>query len=65
MAEVATFDFHVTSECSQECAYCWGPMDIPAVDALLRQTDFDAPRHQRHAEGWNRSDDGAPASPAE
>lgn len=32
MAEVATFDFHVTSECSQECAYCWGPMDIPAVD---------------------------------
>jgi MoaA/NifB/PqqE/SkfB family radical SAM enzyme len=32
MAEVATFDFHVTSECSQECAYCWGPMEIPAVD---------------------------------
>lgn len=32
MAEVTTFDFHVTSECSQECAYCWGPMDIPAVD---------------------------------
>jgi MoaA/NifB/PqqE/SkfB family radical SAM enzyme len=32
MAEVATFDFHVTSECSQECPYCWGPMDIPAVD---------------------------------
>lgn len=32
MAEVATFDFHVTSECSQECAYCWGPMDLPAVD---------------------------------
>lgn len=32
MAHVATFDFHVTSECSQECAYCWGPMDIPAVD---------------------------------
>ncbi len=32
MVGVATFDFHVTSECSQECAYCWGPMDIPAVD---------------------------------
>ena len=32
MAEIATFDFHVTSECSQECAYCWGPMEIPAVD---------------------------------
>lgn len=22
---VATVDFHVTSECSQECPYCWGP----------------------------------------
>jgi MoaA/NifB/PqqE/SkfB family radical SAM enzyme len=32
MAEVATFDFHVTSKCSQACAYCWGPMDIPEVD---------------------------------
>lgn len=32
MPEVATFDFHVTSECSQECAYCWGPQDIPEVD---------------------------------
>lgn len=32
MTEVATFDFHVTSRCSQECAYCWGPMDIPEVD---------------------------------
>lgn len=32
MAEVATFDFHVTSECSQECAYCWGPQGIPEVD---------------------------------
>ena len=32
MAEIATFDFHVTSECSQECVYCWGPMEIPAVD---------------------------------
>ena len=32
MADVATFDFHVTSECSQECAYCWGPQGIAAVD---------------------------------
>ena len=32
MAEVETFDFHVTSECSQECAYCWGPQGIDAVD---------------------------------
>jgi MoaA/NifB/PqqE/SkfB family radical SAM enzyme len=30
---VATIDFHVTSECSQECAYCWGPQEVPAVDA--------------------------------
>jgi MoaA/NifB/PqqE/SkfB family radical SAM enzyme len=29
---VSTFDFHVTSECSQECAYCWGPQGIPEVD---------------------------------
>lgn len=32
MPEVATFDFHLTSECSQECAYCWGPQSIPEVD---------------------------------
>jgi len=25
MPPVATIDFHVTAECSQECAYCWGP----------------------------------------
>jgi MoaA/NifB/PqqE/SkfB family radical SAM enzyme len=23
--QVITIDFHVTSECSQECPYCWGP----------------------------------------
>jgi MoaA/NifB/PqqE/SkfB family radical SAM enzyme len=28
MAKVATIDFHVTSECSQECPYCWGPQDF-------------------------------------
>jgi MoaA/NifB/PqqE/SkfB family radical SAM enzyme len=32
MAAVETLDFHVTSECSQECAYCWGPQGIDAVD---------------------------------
>jgi MoaA/NifB/PqqE/SkfB family radical SAM enzyme len=32
MSTVSTFDFHVTSECSQECAYCWGPQGIPEVD---------------------------------
>lgn len=32
MSEVVTFDFHVTSECSQECAYCWGPQGIAEVD---------------------------------
>ncbi len=32
MAAVATFDFHVTSECSQACAYCWGPQGIPGAD---------------------------------
>jgi MoaA/NifB/PqqE/SkfB family radical SAM enzyme len=29
---VATIDFHVTSECSQECPYCWGPQEVEAVD---------------------------------
>lgn len=33
MAQVESFDFHVTSECSQECAYCWGPRGIDAVDS--------------------------------
>jgi len=32
MARVATIDFHVTAECSQECPYCWGPREVPAVD---------------------------------
>lgn len=32
MARIATIDFHVTSECSQECPYCWGPQEVPAVD---------------------------------
>jgi organic radical activating enzyme len=25
---VVTVDFHVTSECSQDCPYCWGPRDF-------------------------------------
>jgi MoaA/NifB/PqqE/SkfB family radical SAM enzyme len=32
VAGVVTIDFHVTSECSQECPYCWGPQDFEAVD---------------------------------
>jgi MoaA/NifB/PqqE/SkfB family radical SAM enzyme len=32
MPAVATFDFHVTSRCSQSCAYCWGPQGVPEVD---------------------------------
>ena len=32
MVKVATIDFHVTSECSQECVYCWGPQGVPEVD---------------------------------
>ena len=27
MSQITTIDFHVTSECNQECPYCWGPMD--------------------------------------
>ncbi len=25
---IATIDFHVTSRCSQDCPYCWGPLDV-------------------------------------
>ncbi|MFH1329151.1 MAG: radical SAM protein [Actinomycetota bacterium] len=32
MPRVATIDFHVTSECSQECPYCWGPQEVAGVD---------------------------------
>jgi len=32
MPEVATIDFHVTCECNQACAYCWGPQEIEPVD---------------------------------
>ncbi len=32
MAVVVTIDFHVTSDCSQECPYCWGPQALQDVD---------------------------------
>ncbi len=28
---LATVDFHVTAECSQECPYCWGPQGFAGV----------------------------------
>lgn len=31
--KVVTLDFHVTSVCSQECPYCWGPQQIRRVSA--------------------------------
>jgi MoaA/NifB/PqqE/SkfB family radical SAM enzyme len=41
MVRVATVDFHVTSECSQECAYCWGPQSIDAVDTATAEAIID------------------------
>ncbi len=44
--QVATIDFHVTSECSQECPYCWGPQGIrpirttPARGIIDRVAEF-------------------------
>jgi MoaA/NifB/PqqE/SkfB family radical SAM enzyme len=32
MPRVATIDYHVTSECNEECVYCWGPQGIEEVD---------------------------------
>lgn len=26
--KITTIDFHVTSDCNQECPYCWGPMEF-------------------------------------
>lgn len=43
MTRVATIDFHVTSECSQECPYCWGPqdyedpVDTATAEAIVRK----------------------------
>ena len=38
MTKVATIDFHVTSDCNQECPYCWGPQgfDEPVDTATAR-----------------------------
>jgi len=37
-AKVATIDFHVTSECSQACPYCWGPVGFThPVDTATAQ----------------------------
>jgi MoaA/NifB/PqqE/SkfB family radical SAM enzyme len=43
VAQVATIDFHVTAECSQECPYCWGPqgfeepVDTNTALAIIRR----------------------------
>ncbi len=34
----------------------YGPfLEVDDLDALLAATEFDAPKHQRHAAGWSRS----------
>jgi hypothetical protein len=34
----------------------YGPfLEVSDLDALLARTDFDAPKHRRHAQGWTRS----------
>ncbi len=37
MPQVATIDFHVTSECNEECVYCWGPQGIEEVDTATAE----------------------------
>lgn len=43
MTRVATIDFHVTSDCNQECPYCWGPqgfdqpVDTPTARAIVER----------------------------
>ncbi|NIR44444.1 MAG: radical SAM protein [Gemmatimonadetes bacterium] len=40
--QIVTLDFHVTSECSQDCPYCWGPQDYERpvdTEAALRIID--------------------------
>lgn len=36
-----TIDFHVTSECSQECPYCWGPQSIRALPTAAARRIID------------------------
>src|SRR3990170_6458195 len=40
-----TIDFHVTSECSQECPYCWGPQQIPALKTRTARRIIDRVKH--------------------
>lgn len=37
--KISTIDFHVTSDCNQECPYCWGPMDFepPVYSTTAKQ----------------------------
>ncbi len=51
MKKVITIDFHVTSECNQECPYCWGPQDFEhpvntdtALSIITRVKDVGARR---------------------
>ncbi len=51
MKKVITIDFHVTSECNQECPYCWGPQGfehpvdtITALAIVTQVKDFGARR---------------------
>jgi MoaA/NifB/PqqE/SkfB family radical SAM enzyme len=43
MPKVVTIDFHVTSDCNQECPYCWGPqgfeqvVDTTTAEAIVRK----------------------------
>jgi MoaA/NifB/PqqE/SkfB family radical SAM enzyme len=43
MPPVVTIDYHVTSDCNQECPYCWGPqgyehpLDTPSAEAVVRK----------------------------
>jgi MoaA/NifB/PqqE/SkfB family radical SAM enzyme len=62
MAEqVATIDFHVTSECHQECPYCWGPQGFehPVDTATARRIiarikEVGAAKHLRHSRWWEK-----------
>ena len=40
-----TIDFHVTSECSQECPYCWGPQQIPALSTRTARRIIERVKH--------------------
>jgi len=42
---VVTVDFHVTSACSQECPYCWGPQHIRRLSARTARRVIEQVRH--------------------